>query len=128
MKIKQLDRRTVKQLRIELDSALADVASKYGLDIKTGNIRFSDTEANVRVKVSITGERMKEEVQNEWSMHTRWTRLEGTNVGDTFTFNDTVYTIDRWDSKKRKYPVIAHNPKGASYKFSSDIVANSMGK
>ena len=47
MKVKSFDRPIVKALRVDLDSALAKIASEYGIEISTGNISFSGDNCSI---------------------------------------------------------------------------------
>ena len=48
MKISSFDRTTVKNLRSDIDKALATISKKYGIEISAGNATF--TASNVTYK------------------------------------------------------------------------------
>jgi hypothetical protein len=54
-KIKSFDKATLRAFRTEMDALLEKYGKKTGLDFEVGNMRFSDTEVDIKVKAKVSG-------------------------------------------------------------------------
>lgn len=54
MTIQNFDRQNLKQLRADMDAALAAVSAKHGVSISMGNMRFSSDRVTVKVEANTT--------------------------------------------------------------------------
>jgi hypothetical protein len=53
--MKEFNRTTLKEIRADMDAALALVAEQHGLEIQIGNMRFSSSEVTIKVVAKVEG-------------------------------------------------------------------------
>ncbi len=53
MNIVEFSHSNVKQLRIDMQTALEEVANKHGISIRVGNMSFSPNNVNIKVEASV---------------------------------------------------------------------------
>lgn len=124
-KITHLDRKVIRQLNSEMELTLNKVFAQYGLAVKTGAVRFSGTNFSTKVEVSIVtsgGVAMTNEAK-AWDMNAKYAGITHLSVGDKFTLGGEAYTVEGWNSRGKKYPVIVERG-GKRYKMSAYMVQN----
>lgn len=126
MKITSFTRPNVKALRVDLDSALAKVAKEYGIEISTGNISFSGSNASIKVKAAVIGDggMVMTKEATDFSLYAKMNGLDA-KLGDTFTYCGKTYTITGWKSRARKNPVLAEN-NGQTYRVPVQLVKSGL--
>lgn len=111
------------ELRRDIDKALEPIAEKYDLSIHLGNIRFSDYDFNAQLKGEVNdtgnGVSVAEKQFHEYSAHYG---LEPDHFGASFKSNGKTFTISGIKPNNRKYPIIAEDERGVSYKFAARSV------
>ena len=124
-KITQFDRTSLRALRVDLDSAMATIASKYGIELSAGNISFTSETATIKVAAGIIGSNGRA-VTPEAKAFDQYKGLVGLgalNVGDTIDLQGDMYTISGYKPRSKKSPVVVTKvSNGASYKVSVDMV------
>ena len=55
MKISKFDKKNLQALRIEMQALLEKYGAQTNLEIKVGNMSFSDAEVNIKVKATVIG-------------------------------------------------------------------------
>jgi len=124
MKIQQFDRQSLRELRVDLDSAMASIAAKYGIQLSAGNISFNSDTATIKVAAGIikNGTVVTPEAK-AFDQYKRLVGLGNLNVGDTIDLQGSLYTITGYKPRSTKSPVVVTKvSNGLSYKVSADMV------
>jgi hypothetical protein len=121
-KINQFDRQSLRALRVDLDSAMATIASKYGIQLSAGNISFTSDTATIKVAAGIikNGTVMTVEAKS-FNQYKRLVGLDAFNVGDSINIQGKQYTITGYKPRSSKAPVCVSRD-GRGYKVSVDMV------
>tara|TARA_B110000259_G_C13969031_1_gene383930 strand:- start:383 stop:790 length:408 start_codon:yes stop_codon:yes gene_type:complete len=125
-KITQFDRQSLRALRVDLDSAMASIASKYGIELSAGNISFTSETATIKVDAGIIGSNGRA-VTKEAKAFDQYKRLVGLgdlNIGDSVNVQGKQYTITGYKPRSKKSPVCIENAKGQGYKVSVEMIKN----
>ncbi|MGY8867524.1 MAG: hypothetical protein ACKVJK_18135, partial [Methylophagaceae bacterium] len=117
-KITQFDRQSLRALRVDLDSAMATIASKYGIELSAGNISFTSETATIKVAAGIIGSngRAATPEAKAFDQYKRLVGLSNLNVGDSVNVQGKQYTITGYKPRSKKSPVCIENAKGQGYK------------
>jgi hypothetical protein len=120
-KINQFDRQTLRALRVDLDNAMATIASKYGIQLSAGNISFTSETATIKVAAGIikNGTVVTAEAK-AFNQYKRLVGLEAFNVGDTIQIQGKEYTIKGY--KPRSMAAVVIERDGRGYKVTVDMV------
>ena len=120
-KIQQFDRQSLRALRVDLDSAMATIASKYGIQLSAGNISFTSETATIKVAAGIikNGAVVTPEAK-AFDQYKRLVGLGSLNVGDSITIQGKEYTITGYKPRSKNAVVVARG--GRSYKVTVDMV------
>ena len=120
-KIQQFDRTSLRALRVDLDSAMAAIASKYGIQLSAGNISFTSETATIKVAAGIikNGAVVTPEAK-AFDQYKRLVGLGSLNVGDSITIQGKEYTISGYKPRSKNAVVVARG--GRSYKVTVDMV------
>jgi len=121
-KINQFDRQSLRALRVDLDSAMAAIASKYGIQLSAGNISFTSDTATIKVAAGIikNGTVMTAEAKS-FDQYKRLVGLGHLSVGDSITLQGKQYTITGYKPRSSKAPVCVSRD-GRGFKVSVDMV------
>lgn len=120
-KINQFDRQSLRALRVDLDSAMAAIASKYGIQLNAGNISFTSDTATIKVAAGIikNGTVMTAEAKS-FDQYKRLVGLSAFNVGDSINIQGKQYTITGY--KPRSKSAVCVSRDGRGFKVSVDMV------
>ena len=120
-KINQFDRQTLRALRVDLDAAMATIASKYGIQLSAGNISFTSETATIKVAAGIikNGTVVTAEAK-AFNQYKRLVGLEAFNVGDAIQIQGKEYTIKGY--KPRSMAAVVIERDGRGYKVTVDMV------
>ena len=120
-KINQFDRQTLRALRVDLDNAMATIASKYGIQLSAGNISFTSETATIKVAAGIikNGTVVTAEAK-AFNQYKRLVGLEAFNVGDAIQIQGKEYTIKGY--KPRSMAAVVIERDGRGYKVTVDMV------
>jgi hypothetical protein len=120
-KINQFDRQTLRALRVDLDNAMATIASKYGIQLSAGNISFTPETATIKVAAGIikNGTVVTAEAK-AFNQYKSLVGLEAFNVGDTIQIQGKEYTIKGY--KPRSMAAVVIERDGRGYKVTVDMV------
>ena len=121
-KINQFDRQSLRALRVDLDSAMAAIATKYGIQLSAGNISFTSDTATIKVAAGIikNGTVMTAEAKS-FDQYKRLVGLGHLSVGDSITLQGKQYTITGYKPRSSKAPVCVSRD-GRGFKVSVDMV------
>lgn len=115
-------------IQSDIDAALAEVAKKYGIQLDTGSIRFSDNQFTTKITAK-TGDGSNA-ARDTWNLYCFRGGLKATDFGKTFTSTSgNEFKIVGWNPKGKKYNVIAERVRdGGSYKFPASQVRTALNK
>jgi len=111
---------TIKALREDIDSLLADFNSNkghnLGITLNLGNGSYSEGEATFKLKVTVDGILTKE--QQAVEMFTDF------KYGDKIKHQGDTYTIIGYKTRSPKKPVIIKDLEGTEYKCTDSFLTN----
>lgn len=119
-KIERFDRPTLRRFRSTLEAKLAEIEEEFGVTMNIGSIRFSDTDFTARLSCGLGN--ADEAAQREWDQNCFFFGLKSDDFGRTFTDRGTPFTVTGIKPKSRKYPVLATNSNGTTYKFPASVL------
>lgn len=123
-KINSLDRTAVRRINSDIEAALKAVADRYGVQIKLGNSRFSNTNCTTKIDISTVNEGGTA-MTKEATDFNRFASSFGITkkLGDTFDFRHDSYEITGLKPRSSKYPVLAKNlSSGKTFKFPASVI------
>jgi len=120
-KIQQFDRQSLRALRVDLDQAMATIASKYGIQLSAGNISFTSETATIKVQAGVVknGTVVTKEAK-DFDRYKSLVGLGSLNVGDSINIQGKEYTISGY--KPRSKSAVTVQREGRGYKVSGDMV------
>jgi hypothetical protein len=115
--IVEFNKSNLADLKKEIEAALSDALSKFGLKGELGNIKYESTQFNVDVVVSTPAHAGKQFAENaiRWGLKPEW-------FGQSFTYRGEMYTITGINPRRRKYPVIARSETGTTIGFHGETI------
>ena len=129
MAIKQFDRKNLKALRQDMNAALAKIEKQYGIQIHVGNASFSDNEVTFKTKCNTIGEGGKAQTKeaNQWKLYAELNGVGQFSVGDRVTIQGQVFTIEGWNTRAKKSPVMIKDvATGKSYKCPKNVLVGKL--
>ena len=102
-------------LRSELDAAINTVLAKHGLSANFGRFSFDDSTFTTKLTVNCGSN--DDAALREFKKYAFRFDLTGDEFGKSFTHSQDTYTIVGLKPKSRKYPILAKNKAGKTYKF-----------
>ena len=121
-KINQFDRQTLRALRVDLDAAMASIASKYGIQLNAGNISYTAETATIKVQagvISKSGQVVTKEAQ-AFNQYKRLVGLGNLNIGDAINIQGKEYTISGYKPRSKNAVIVQRDGRG--YKVSVEMV------
>ena len=121
-KINQFDRQTLRALRVDLDAAMATIASKYGIQLNAGNISYTAETATIKVQagvISKSGQVVTKEAQ-AFNQYKRLVGLGNLNIGDAINIQGKEYTISGYKPRSKNAVLVQRDGRG--YKVSVEMV------
>lgn len=122
-----LTRDEVRDLRTNLQTALASVSAAVGFKLTLGSATFGDT-VTFKLECAPIAENGKVVDQNEVNFK-RWASAYGlkeTDLGRSFHSNGWVFTLVGIDPRKPKFPILARRTDGKTFKFQPQQVQRSL--
>ena len=107
--------------RTEIESALSDIATKYGCIVEAGNIKYDDilTTVSLQFKSCTDG---KSADQLNFEKYCVQYGFKPEDYGFTFTEKGKTYTFKEFKTSARKYPCICECSDGKSYAFTDEAI------
>lgn len=99
-----LDRKQVKEIVKEIDEVLQTYAQVKGVQLKTGNTRFSDVEFTTKITV-VMAKTKGEAERISFEKNASLLGLKKTDYGVTVDLYGRIYKIVGANPKRRKYPL-----------------------
>ena len=116
----KLTKTTVAQIQREIADAVASVAAKHNLQLSPSRARYSDS--NIKLSMELTAVSESGEPA-DFAAHARLLGLPADCYGKTITTNSRTLSICGIKLRNRKYPVLAKDDGGRTYKLSETQVA-----
>ena len=122
-KVTSFDRQNIRQINSEIESAIKSIAEKYGLEVKLGSTRFTNSNFTTKLQVATVGEggiTMSKEATD----FNRYKTILGINMelGQEFQRSGKTFTIVGLKPRSKKYPILAKCSDGKTYKLPVDLV------
>lgn len=127
MTITKFDKVNLKTVREDINSALAEVAKKHGIELEIGNISFDALSFRTTLKASVKDGTADSSLPGTAEMRTDFKRfasifgLSESDLGKTFKQGRKEYTIVGMKPRKRTAPIIATTD-GNMYAFPAEMV------
>ena len=106
--IKEFNKNNLKALRQDMNAALAKLEKQYGIQINVGNASFMANEVTFKTKcntIGASGTAITKEAQN-WSLYAELNGVGQFSIGDRITIQGKVFTIEGWNTRAKKSPVM----------------------
>lgn len=123
MKITTFSRSDVRSINEEMEAAVQAVAKRYGLKIEVGNTRFSSTEINTKLKVSVVNTKTGVGMTKEAKAYELIAPQKGIRVklGEEIPIRGKRFIVKGWNTRSPKYPIVAEEVgSGKTYKMSAN--------
>ena len=125
-----INRDVLTALRIDLDAAIAAVAAKHGVSMKTGSARFSSAAATMKVEIatiSATGEVISKTLAALRANY-KWLGLTEAQMNATIHIAGRRYKLAGYNSRRYAKPFeITCLDNGKTYVTSKDTVFGALG-
>ena len=124
MKVSNFDKPSIKAIRIAMDEALAKVSKEYGIQISTGNARFTGHEVTFKVKANVISKDgiTKTKEAQAWDLYASSQGLGHLSVGDSVELQGKSFTIKGYNTRARKSPINIEDHNGRGYKCSVSML------
>jgi hypothetical protein len=124
MKVSNFDKPSIKAIRIAMDEALAKVSKEYGIQISTGNARFTGHEVTFKVKANVISKDgiTKTKEAQAWDLYASSQGLGHLSVGDSVELQGKSFTIKGYNTRARKSPINIEDSNGRGYKCSVSML------
>jgi len=117
--VKEFDKKTLKTLRQDIDSALKSVADKHGLSLMLGNIRFNEHSFTGKLEARVTENPGEPTMAADFKALSMSYGIPASCLHRIVTLNGKRYKIVGLKPRNRKYPIICENvASGKRFKFS----------
>ncbi len=117
-KITKIDRTFIRLARPEIESALADFCTKYGLSVSVGKGKFSDSNVTLHVEFAVqnaAGVVVTKEVEAFNRYHAMF-GLKATDLHREFGYRGNTYKLMGLNPKARRNPLIVERqPDGKTF-------------
>ena len=124
-----MDRNKVKELRVAVNAALELVGKEFGMSIRVGNMRYSDTVINMPVTASMISEDgvVQTPERTDFIALAKFHGLDPAWIDKEFLSRGDTFRICGLKPRSRKYPVLAKNLlTGKTFKFDASEVVRKM--
>lgn len=129
MKIATFNKPVLRQLRKDLDTALATVANEYGIQFNIGEMRFSSQSFRASLSADIVSSGSiptTEDGEVDLAAVAFGNTLPVNLQNRQFRIRGTTYSLVGVSSRRHKYPFTGVGPRGGRYKFTVEQVRNGL--
>lgn len=127
MTINFFDKTKLRALRVELNTALAEVATKHGIAINLGNMTYDPSEVRVKMTMTAGSANGSTPVQSDdLAILSEMHGLPDNLLGRQVRLGNTIYTIRGGKMSRRKYPFTVKGPQGGLYKFTVENIRDGL--
>lgn len=120
-----INRNKVRSVQAKIQAALRQIEQEENVTISFGNASFNSAFYTTKLKVA-TNEK-NDVVKGIYESVCRSIGFTQDVVGMSFIQNGITFEIKEIKTRNRKYPVIAQNKSGKSYKFTVESVKRMLG-
>tara|TARA_Y100000034_G_scaffold5089_1_gene5833 strand:+ start:664 stop:1098 length:435 start_codon:yes stop_codon:yes gene_type:complete len=112
-------RASLRTLRPKIEAALQALAEAEKISIELGSARFNDSTCTFKLELTEVNPdgTVTSKIAQDFKHYCVRYGLTPEAIGQTFTFQGTVYTIKGCKPRSTKYPIIGENNNGKTYKF-----------
>jgi hypothetical protein len=120
----KMTRAKVKQLRADIDAALAAVEKKHGVEFDLGRITFTDTDFRGKLTCKSADPNADRKIFERDALRVG---LKKTAYGKTFTHVGRDYRVSGVNTRAKKYPVkVVDVASGGNYKMSVEALPRDL--
>ncbi len=117
-----LTKKEFQQFRQEADEVLSQLAEKYDINIKAGNISYNKSSFNLKIEATKKEVNGKSFEQAEFEKYCLIYDLQPEDYNREFVYAGKKYNITGFKPRSRKYPVLVKCDDGKTYKFTKEMV------
>jgi hypothetical protein len=115
--VKVFNKLNLKDLRGELDVALRNIGSKYGIDMNIGNISYTSSRFTTKITAVIKSTSNSIEKNPILPINVKF------KIGDRFKYKGEDYVVKGYNPRSFKYPYVCNNLKNnKSFKFPETLL------
>ena len=118
-KISKITPSVAKSIDEDITAAVKSVEKKWGVNISVGGGTYDSDSFTSKVKVSLEG---VDTGKKEWDRFCFRFGLKPEQYGQTFSSRGETFTVSGIAPKGKKYPILAKNARGTTYKFSLHVL------
>jgi len=108
--------------RQEAEKALQELAKKYDVNIKAGNIKYDNNSFNLDLKMTKKDIGGKTFEQVEFEKHCFMYGFKPEDYRKQFTMNGETFTVTGFKLRATKMPIVAVRQDGRGFKFGEETV------
>jgi len=114
-----IDSNKINTVQRKIKEAIAQIEKDEEVKISFGTSRYTkaDYKTTMTVKTTATDEKTVKAVDSVDELMSKRYGFSENIVGKSFTVNSGTYKVTGFKTRNRKYPIIAINADGKSYKF-----------
>jgi uncharacterized Zn finger protein len=120
-----IDRARVRSIQAKIQKALKEIEAEENVTISLGGASFNSAYYTTKLKVSTNVK--NDVVKGVYESVCRRIGFTQDIVGMSFDQGGITFEVTEIKTRNRKYPVIAKNKAGKSYKFTVEVVKRLMG-
>ena len=126
----EISKLLLEKVREELKHVLEPIGEKYGLQLQAGHCTFSPSNFTMKLEGSLVSEDgvVQTKEAEAFKSHADLFGLDPEDLGKQFRSCNDTYTITGLKTRAKKYPVVAVNERGQSYKFPAESVLTLLRK
>jgi len=115
----------VLDIKFKMKEALSKIEKEENVEISFDGGSYNSME--FKIKLIVTSLEKNENILNQELFLCRKVGFTQNIIGKEFNFDGQTFLIKTIKTRNRKYPVIAENKKGKSYKFTVSSVIEKLG-
>jgi hypothetical protein len=127
--MEEFDKDTIKNLRVEIDAALAAIAVKHGIQIRAGNATFSPEFMTMKLEFSTlqNGKPVTKEAE-ALKLYAPSLGLTPEHLAKNFVISGVTYRLVGFCPRKQKFPMVCERTSdGKRYGLPEDVVLKALG-
>ena len=109
MKIDSFDRINLRPLSIDIQSALAPIAAKYGITLQYKSSRFSPDNVTIKIEGATIGSSgvANTRERDDFKLYASMYGLKETDLDKEISYTGKKYIIIGLNTRRSKYPIVA---------------------
>lgn len=126
-KINQLNKPTMTRIGNEVEAAVREVLSKYGIRTQYQGSRFDELEATLKLKISVSTSTGETQAARDFRTNASRFGLKQGDLGRIFNLKGVSYRITGAMPRRWKRPIVGKRVStGKSYIFTADFVREQL--